>query len=46
MTTKRVAIIGGRDTLKKKLHLGVLALLLQAAAKQLVASRETSVIAI
>ena len=37
--SNKVVIVGGRDTLKKKLHLGLLAYLLQVAANQVVRHR-------
>lgn len=44
--TSRIAIIGGKDTLKKKLHLGLLAFLLQEIAKLVFNSRQLSVLRI
>jgi hypothetical protein len=44
--TTRIAIIGGKDTLKKKLHLGLLAFLLQETAKLFANSRKLSVVKI
>ena len=40
MDSNKVIIVGGRDTLKKKLHMGLLAYLMQVAANSIMTTRK------